>query len=188
MQLRKYPRIPQKVIHNFILYLNNELITTKERIPRHWEKKIKWQSNKQSIRKSSYSGSVCAAFIPTNYWDLISPHYKSCPLQLALVDKLSLKQSLNWRKAVCDSYVSISKEAEELIWKCYKTLTGFFPPHRWFPQKAARSRREGTLLFHWLHACRGIAALYKAGAPVDQQRALLVSDFSGRHAVIEDHN
>lgn len=127
MQLRKYPRIPKKVILNFILYLNNGLITTKERIPWHWEKKIKWQSNKQSIRKSSYSGSVCAAFIPTNYWDLISPHYKSCPLQLALVDKLSLKQSLNWRKAVCDSYVSISKEAEELIWKCYKTLTGFSP-------------------------------------------------------------
>lgn len=152
MQLRKYPRIPQKVIHNFILYLNNELITTKERIPWHWEKKIKWQSNKQSIRKSSYSGSVCAAFIPTNYWDLISPHYKSCPLQLALVDKLSLKQSLNWRKAVCDSYVSISKEAEELIWKCYKTLTGFFPPSPVVPSKSCALKKGGNASFP-LTAC-----------------------------------
>lgn len=188
MQLRKYPRIPKKVIHNFILYLNNGLITTKERIPWHWEKKIKWQSNKQSIRKSSYSGSVCAAFIPTNYWDLISPHYKSCPLQLALVDKLSLKQSLNWAKrSVIAMSVSLRRQKNSSESATKRWLV-FFPPHRWFPQKAARSRREGTLLFHWLHACRGIAALYKAGAPVDQQRALLVSDFSGRHAVIEDHN
>lgn len=130
MQLRKYPRIPKKVIHNFILYLNNGLITTKERIPWHWEKKIKWQSNKQSIRKSSYSGSVCAAFIPTNYWDLISPHYKSCPLQLALVDKLSLKQSLNWAKrSVIAMSVSLrrqknSSESATKRWLFFFPFTG----------------------------------------------------------------
>lgn len=87
------------------------------------EKKImRSQSVSETIHEGGCARSVCAALIPTNYRDLISPHYKGSrwPLLMPLGDCLASSKT-SPKLAAADGpgrlRTRTPRRGEELVWK-----------------------------------------------------------------------
>lgn len=97
------------------------------------EKKImRSQSVSETIHEGGCARSVCAALIPTNYRDLISPHYKGSrwPLLMPLGDCLASSKT-SPKLAAADGpgrlRTRTPRRGEELVWKVVRNAARLLP-------------------------------------------------------------
>lgn len=130
--------------------------------------KIRSQSVSETIHEGGCARSVCAALIPTNYTDLISPHYKGSrwPLLMPLGDCLpSSKTSPKLAAAERTGPVepTTPRRGEELVWKVVRNAARRLLPSG---KRCALLSSEGAQRFFGAGLVESVCACARARGSV----------------------